>query len=209
MNWNALFGNVADNYTTENNDAFKQSLAACAVILWSAKNPGMIQRLIQFFSGSKYFHASIYIGKTPATLIRQLYPEFLKNTTIPKEAQYNEMIEAHIEDGVRVRPLLLDDENIQLTAYIRPITQAETLKILHAAYLQVGEKYDTLEAVGDAGIPLPNDPNKPVCSDVVVEAWLPVERIVASDVDINKTKPSDIGKYLEREKGWKKTTWNC
>lgn len=207
MIWRALFGNIGDKYAVDNNEAFKQSLAPAAVILWSAKAPGLIQRLIQFFSNSKFFHASLYVSKTYADLIRQRYPELLINTAIPKEAQYNEMIEAHLDGGVRVRPLALDD-NIQLTAYIRPLTQVETVNILYRAYSKVGTQYDLAEVIGDTGIPLPNDPQKPVCSDLVTYAWLPIERIIGPKIDVNRTKPSDIADYLEKALQWVRSTYN-
>jgi len=207
MIWRALFGNVGDTYTTENNDAFKQSLSPAAVILYSAKAPNVMQRLIQFFTGSKYFHVSIYVSMTYAALIRKMYPELLNNPLIPKEPQYNEIIEAHIDCGVSVSTLELND-NIQLTSYIRPLTQMETVEILQRAYTQVGKKYDTLEAVSNAGFPLPNDPNKPVCSDLVTYAWLPIERIVGPKIDVNRTTPADNVNYLEKALQWVRSTYN-
>ncbi len=200
-------------FTTENNAAFMRNLEAGQAVLTGAIDANFLQGGIQGATDSFWQHGLLYVGKTAATMVRQMYPELLKNPKIPAEAQEHEIIEA-IAEGITVGQL---DKNLgdtqQMVGYARPISTVELMKILYRAYRCVGRPYDILEFAGDAmpdGMQdvIPNDPNLFVCSSFLVNAWIPVELLVKKGVDAKRATPKDVNEYLEPNLRWAQTRYN-
>jgi hypothetical protein len=198
-------------FTTANNTAFMQSLAAGTVILTAARDPNFLQKGIQGATDSLWQHALLYVGKTAGSKIRQKFPYLLANPKLSKDSQYHEIVEAQGE-GVIVATLENNlGDNQFMVAYTRQLTEDQLETILHRIYSNIGKPYDILEFIGDAfpdGL-IQNPGNLFVCSSLVANAYLPIERIAKKEVDVRKATPKDLNDYLEPNLAWNKTSYNC
>jgi hypothetical protein len=197
-------------FTTKNNYEFLRKLSPASIVLTAARDPNFIQGGIQGATNSFWQHALLYVGKTAGTIVRQMYPKLLLNREISLEAKEHEIIEAQGE-GIIISKLDKDlGDNTQMVAYIRPITTIELMKILFRMYSNIGKPYDFLEFIGDAfpGIPISNPDDLFVCSSAVADAWLPVERIAKTSVDVRRTTPADLNNYLSSKLKWNQTRYN-
>jgi hypothetical protein len=201
-------------FTTENNDEFLKSLKSTQIVLTGAYDPNFIQGGIQGATNSFWQHAIIYVGITAANMIRKMYPELLSNPKIPKEAITHEIIEASM-DGIVVSSLdKYCTDKSQMCGYSREISTVELIKILHRAYSRVGLPYDVGEFAGDA-LPngmqdfIPNNKNLFCCASLAAYSWEPVERICKKEVDITRVVPGELNDYLEPNKNWSQTKYNC
>jgi len=202
-------------YTTEHNAEFMQSLATCAVICTSLREANFVQGGIQGATNSFWGHTLLYIGKTAGEMIRRMFPELLNNPKIPKEAQVHETIEA-LAEGISVSTLDKNlGDNVQMVAYIRPITADEMVKILLRAYKDVGKPYDYSEFIGDAfpSLPIPNPEDLNCCASGVTKWWLAVERIVkekseGKKIDERRATPAQVNECLQAKLNWHQTKYN-
>lgn len=202
-------------YTTEHNAEFMKSLDTCAVICTSLRDANFIQGGIQGATNSFWGHTLLYIGKTAGDMIRGMFPELKDNPLIGKEAKIHETIEA-LAEGIRVSTLDKNlGDNVQMVAYIRPLSTVEVVKILRGAYGDVGKPYDYTEFVGDAfpSLPIPNPQDLNCCASGVTKWWSPIERIVkekseGKKIDASRATPAQVNECLQAKLNWKQTKYN-
>lgn len=197
-------------FTTANNAEFMKALAACAVVCTSLREASFVQGGIQGATNSFWGHTLIYIGKTAGDMIRGMFPELTENPLIGKEAKTHETIEA-LAEGIRVSTLDNNlGDNVQMVAYIRPLTADELVKILLRAYRDVGKPYDYAEFIGDAfpTLPIPNPEDLNCCASGVTKWWQAVARIVSKKVDASRATPADVNNFLHSNLEWQQTKYN-
>jgi hypothetical protein len=198
-------------FDTSHNEQFVQEIPAGAVILTGARHPNFIQGGIQGATDSYWQHAELYVGQTVGQMVRSMFPDLIKNLAIPLEAQQHEIVTAQGE-GIKVSTLNLSDKDA-MTAFYRPLSTIELMKILHRIYSNVGKPYDVLEFVGDA-LPdamsdiVPNKKDYFCCASLVADAYLPVEKIVRPKVDITRATPKNLYDYLFPLLFWKMLKYN-
>jgi hypothetical protein len=197
-------------FDTSHNSEFLQSLEAGTIVLTHSK--GFLQDGIQGATDSAWCHSLLYVGKTAGAMVRQMFPDLLTNKKIPKDSQFNEIVEAQ-GGGVQVDNLQKDLGNdIQLVAYTRKLTTVELMKVLYRIYSNVGKPYGYLDFLTEL-FPNPSDVMFAdgkgfICSALTTDAYEPVEIVAPKGVNPHKVTPGQQNEYLEPNLNWTRVRYN-
>jgi len=198
---------------------FVKGLPPCSVVLTRDRTPGFFGGGIQAVTNSAWQHALLYIGKSYGDFIRAKFPHLQKKREIivngnkliiepiPAHAIEHEIVESLLTVSVQSLDKYNDDD-VQMEAWTRPLTQQEMELAVLRAYEMVGMPYDILE-IGAHVFPfIPNPDKLKVCSSLVVHAYKPVERIVRKRVDPDRASPRDLRDYFVGSQAWSARRFN-
>ena len=181
-------------FDASHNSEFMESLSAGTIILTHSK--GVLQQGIQASTDSAWCHALVYVGKTAGNMVRKMYPELLKNPKIPKESQFNEIVEAQ-GGGIQVDNLQKNlGDDIQLVGYTRQLTTIELMKVLSRLYSNIGNRYGYLDFISEL-FPDPSavnlgDDKGFICSAYCCDGYVPIEDITLIGIKLQKMTPGQL-----------------
>lgn len=187
-------------YKVTDQEVFLRDLPNCSILLTRKRNRpigeiGFWKWLSNFFgrgieavTGQLWSHTMLYVGKIKGKhmIIESL--DFVKERSLDH---------------------YLNDPNIQLEAWSRPLTAKQQHLILREARKCLGNVYDLVEIVSHLFKWIPHPKRLVVCATLVAKAFSIIEKVVNDGIIEGNESPGDIPDYCINRLHWSRRRNNC